>query len=154
MPKRRLMLLIGAIVLLTAAVGLEVAAWRGQDSRAVVMVVNEGDTTIEDLVVGFGEARYPLGNVPVGQSARAWLEGDGKGTVTLSFTQAKNPMSGFLVEDVDVGQMNEEDLKMVLRVQNNLVTRNVEDADASPTPLGGLWQRIVDHVRSELSLGY
>jgi hypothetical protein len=152
MSKRRRLLLIGALVLLPAAVWLEVVAWQAQDTRAAVLVVNEGDAAIEDLVVGFGEARYALGNVPAGQSARAWLEGKGKGTVTLSFTQAKNPMSGFLVEDVDVGMMSEEDLKLVLRVQNNLVTRNVEDGDAAPSPLAGLWQRVVHRVRSELSL--
>jgi hypothetical protein len=154
MSKRRVLLLIGAFVLLAAAVGLEVAAWKSRDSSAVVMVVNEGDTTIEGLVVGFGEVRHALGDVPSGQSARAWLEGSGAGTVSLSFTQAGNPMTGFLVEDVDVGMMNAEDLKLVLRIQNNQVTRNIEDGDATPSPLGGLWQRFVDRLSAELSLGY
>ena len=154
MSKRRVLLLIGALVLLAAAVGLEVAARKSRDSSAVVMVVNEGDTTIEGLVVGFGEARHVLGDDPSGQSARAWLEGSGAGTVSLSFTQAGNPMTGFLVEDVDVGMMNAEDLKLVLRVQNNQVTRNIEDGDATPSPLGGLWQRVVDRFNAELSLGY
>jgi hypothetical protein len=154
MSKRRVLLLIGALVLLAVAVGLEVAARKSRDSSAVVMVVNEGDTTIEGLVVGFGEARHALGDVPSGQSARAWLEGSGAGTVSLSFTQAGNPMTGFLVEDVDVGMMNAEDLKLVLRVKNNQVARNIEDADATPSPLGGLWQRLVDRLDAELSLDY
>lgn len=148
------MFLIGAIVLLASAVGVEIAAWRSRASSAVVLVVNEGDATIENLEVEFGEARYPLGNVPAGQSVRVRLSEDGRGTLSLSFTQARNPMTGFLVEGVDVGQLSAEDLKLVLRIQNNLVIRNIEDGDAPPSPLGGLWRRIVERVRTELSSAY
>lgn len=143
------MLLIGAVVLL--AVGLEVAVRMYHESRAAVEIVNDGNATLKDLVIEFGETRIAVGDVRAGGSARVWLDGGRKGAVTLAFTQAHNPLTGFFLDDVDPGQLNEEQLKMVIRVRPNEVTRGVEDDEVDPTPLSWLKQRIVDRFRSELS---
>jgi hypothetical protein len=70
----------------------------------------------------------------------------------LSFTQIRNPLTGFYLDEVDPGRLNEEQLKMVIHIRPNEVTREVEDADADPAPLSRLGRRIVDQIRAELSL--
>lgn len=150
MSRRRWILLIGAVALLAA--GLEVVAWIYHGSRGVVEVVNDGDTTLQDLVISFGETRTAVGDLRAGQSARVWLEGDRKGAVTLAFTQKLNPLTGFLLDDVDPGQLYAEQLKMVVHVRPNEVTRSVEDAEDDPGPLARLKRRIVDRISAEFSL--
>ncbi|WP_145952256.1 hypothetical protein [Paludisphaera borealis] len=149
MTRRKWMLLIGAVALL--AVGFEVVVWMNHGSRAAVEVVNDGDTTLENLVVGFGETKIALGDVGAGDSARVWLDGDRKGAVTLAFTQNRNPLTGFFLDDVDLRQLSEENLKLVIHVLPNQVMRNIEDGEAEPTPLARLWRRFVEIIKSELS---
>ena len=144
------MYLIGAVVLL--AIGLEVAVWMNRETRGVVEVVNDGDAALRDLVVSFGQTRIAVGDLDAGGSARVWLDGSRKGSVTLAFRQAHNPLTGFFLDDVDPGQLNQEQLKMVIHVRPNEVTREVEDAETDPAPLSRLGRRIVDQIRAELSL--
>lgn len=144
------MILIGAVALL--AIGLEVAVWMNSETRGAVEIVNDGDATLKDLVVSFGETRIAVGEVKPGGTARVWLAGGRKGTLTLAFTQAHNPLSGFLLDDVDPNQLNEEQIKLVVHVQPNQVMRSIEDAEDDPTPLSRLRRRIIDRVAAELSL--
>jgi hypothetical protein len=144
------MLLIGAIALL--AIGLEVVVWMNHETRGAVEVVNDGDVTLKDLVVVYGETQIVVGDVRAGGSVRVWLRGGRKGPATLSFTQIRNPLTGFYLDEVDPGRLNEEQLKMVIHIRPNEVTREVEDADADPAPLSRLGRRIVDQIRAELSL--
>jgi hypothetical protein len=149
MSRRKWWLLIGAVALL--AIGFEVVVWTNHVARTAIVVVNDGDATLENLVVGFGETRVSAGDVGPGDSARVWLDSTGKGTLTLSFTQARNPLTGFLVDDVDLAQLNQENLKIVLHVRPNQVIRNVEDGEEEPTPLARLRRRIGGYIRAELS---
>lgn len=141
---------IGAVVLL--AIGLEVAVWMNRETRGAVEIVNDGDAALKDIVISFGETRIAVGDLNAGGSARFWLDSGRKGAVTLAFTQAHNPLTGFFLDDVDPGQLNEEQLKMVIHVRPNEVTREVEDAEADPAPLSRLSRRIIDQIRAELSL--
>jgi hypothetical protein len=150
MKRRKAIILIGVVALL--AVGLEFAVWMNRETRGAVEVVNDGDATLKDLVIHFGETHIVVGDVKAGGTARVWLDGGRKGTVTLEFTQVRNPLTGFFLDGVDPGQLNEEQLKMVIHVRPNEVTREVADAEADPSPLSRLGQRIVDHIRAELSL--
>ena len=73
----------------------------------------------------------------------------GKGTLTLSFKQKGNPVSGFLVDDFDARQMQRDGLKMVLEIKPNEVQRYMEDDDTT-TGSGGLGGRISDWISAEL----
>jgi hypothetical protein len=141
--------LIGAVALL--AVGLEVVAWRNRETRVLVEVVNDGDALLEDLVLRFGEMRFVVGDIEVGGTGRVWVDGGRKGTVALSFSQVGNPLTGFLVDDVDTAPLSDEQLKMVIHVLPNQVTKEVADGEGDPTPLSRLRRRIVEQVRAELS---
>lgn len=149
MSRRKWVLLSCAIALL--AVVFEVVVWMNHESRGAIEVVNDGDTTLMNLVVSFGQARIAVGDVRAGDSARVWLDGGRKGTVTLAFTQDRNPLTGFLLDDVELGQLTEENLKMVIHVRPNEVTRSIEDGEDAPTPLAQLWRRFVEQIKSELS---
>ncbi len=150
MSRLKAKLLIGAVVLL--AVGLEVVVWAYRETRGAVEIVNDGDAALQGLVVSFGETRIAVGDVRAGGSARVWLDGGRKRTVTLAFTQADNPLTGFFLDDVDPDQLNAEQLKLVIHVRPNEVTRGLEDEEADPTPLSWLKQRLVDRFSAEMSL--
>ena len=81
--------------------GIEVAVRLSRNSRSSVEIANLGETSIENLVVTFGGSQVGVGRVAAGESTHVWLSGTGKGSLSLSFTQAGNPMSGFLVPDYD-----------------------------------------------------
>lgn len=144
------MLLIGAVVLL--AVGLEVVVSMYRGTRGAVEVVNDGDATLQNLVVSFGETRIAVGDLRAGGSARVWLDGGRRRAVTLAFTQVDNPLTGFFLDDVDPDQLNAEQLKLVIHVRPNEVTRGLDEDEVDPTPLSWLKQRLVDRFSAEMSL--
>ncbi len=139
--------LISVIVLI---LGIEVAVRLSGNSRTGVEIANLGDTMLENLVVSFGGSRVGVGNVAPGDSAHVWLSGIEKGTLSLSFTQAGNPLSGFLVPEFDPLSMRRDGLRMVLQIKPNDVRRFMEDEVAS-SPLSRLRDRIGDWVSAELS---
>jgi hypothetical protein len=147
MSHRVRILLVSAIVLL---LGIEVAVRWGRVSKTCVEIVNKGDSLIEDLVVSLEGSQVAVGHVPSGAATHVWLSGAGKGTLTLSFKQAGNPMSGFMVEDFDPRQMRHDGLKMVLQVRPNEVEKYMEDDDTA-TGMGGLGGRIRQWVSAELA---
>jgi len=146
MSHRIRILLVGAIVLL---LGIEVAIRWVRVSKTCVEIVNKGEAVIEDLVVSLGGGQVAVGHVSPGATAHAWVSGAGKGTLTLSFKQKGNPVSGFLVDDFDARQMQRDGLKMVLEIRPNEVQRYMEDDDTA-TGSGGLGGRISDWISAEL----
>ena len=148
MSHRIRILLVGAIVFL---LGVEVAIRWARVSKTCVEIVNKGEAVIEDLVVSLGGGQVAVGHVPPGATAHAWVSGAGKGTLTLSFKQKGNPISGFMVDDFDPRQMQRDGLKMVLEIKPNEVQRYMED-DNTTTGSGGLGGRIRDWVSAELTL--
>ena len=94
MSRRSWIIVICVLALLLA---IEIVVRFSGQSKAGVKIVNDGQAAIEDLVVSFSGSRVALGSLAGGDSAQAWLSGRQKGTLSLSFTQAGNPMSGFQV---------------------------------------------------------
>jgi len=147
MSRRAGIVLISVIVLV---LGIEAAVRLCGNSRSGVEIVNLGDTMLENLVVSFGGSQVGVGEVAPGETTHVWLSGTGKGTLSLSFTQAGNPLSGFLVSEFDPRSMRRDGLRMVLRIKPNDVERYMED-ELTSTPLGRLRDRISDWVAAELS---
>jgi len=147
MSPRARIVLISVIVLL---LGIEVALRPSQTSRSSVEIANLGDTMLENLVVSFGGSQVGVGKVAPGDTTHVWLSGVEKGMLSLSFTQAGNPMSGFLVPDFDPRSMRRDGLRLVLHIKPNEVMKFMED-EATSTPLGHLRDRISDWVSVELN---
>jgi len=147
MSRRARIVLVSVIVLV---LGIEVAVRLSGNSRSGLEIANVGDTMLENLVVSFGGSQVGVGNVAPGDSAHVWLSGTEKGMLSLSFTQAGNPMSGFLVQEFDPRGMHRDGLRMVLQIKPNDVARSMED-EVSSSPLSRLRDRIGDWVAAELS---
>jgi hypothetical protein len=147
MSPRARIVLISVIILI---LGIEVALRLSQASRSSVEIVNLGDTMLENLVVSFGGSQVAVGKVAPGETTHVWLSGTEKGTLSLSFTQAGNPMSGFLVPEFDPRSMRRDGLRMVLQIKPNEVVKSMDD-ELTSTPLGRLRDRIGDWIAAELS---
>lgn len=144
-PRARMVL----IVLIVLIVGIEVAVRLSRTSRSSVEIANVAEVPIENLVVSFAGSQVGVGNVAAGDTTHVWLSGIEKGTLSISFTQAGNPMSGFQVPDFDPGNMRRDGLKLVLHIKPNEVMKFLDDEETS-TPLGRLRDRIRDWVSAEL----
>ena len=68
-------------------------------SKGCVQIVNQGDATMDDLVVAYGETKVRVGAARHGQSTNVWFTAAGKGTLSLEFNQKGNPVNGFQVQD-------------------------------------------------------
>ncbi len=147
MSRRAGIVLISVIVLI---LGIEVAVRLSGNSRTGVEIANLGDTMLENLVVSFGGSQVGVGNVAPGDTAHVWLSGTAKGTLSLSFTQAGNPLSGFLVPEFDPLSMRRDGVRMVLQIKPNDVRRFMDDEVAS-SPLSRLRDRIGDWFSAEFS---
>ena len=140
-----LIALVGLVVLIELVVRFV------QPSLTSLQIVNGGATPIDNLVVSYGNSRVGVGTIPAGESANVRLSGSSKGTVTLSFTQAGNPMAGFQIADFDPRAMRRDGLKQVLHVMPNQVMKYM-DEETSTTPLGRLGGRITDWLSAELDI--
>jgi hypothetical protein len=147
MSRRAWIALVTLIVLL---LGLEVALRLSQPAMTGVEIINGGDSMIANLVITFEGSRVGVGDLAAGQSAHVWLSGKKKGTLSLSFTQDGNPMSGFQVADFDPQMMRQDGLKQVLQIKPNEVTKYMDDEQSS-SPLGRLRDRIYDWFAAELN---
>ena len=146
MSRRARIVLVSVIVL---ALGIELCVWLLQGSRTSVEIANLGATAIEELVVTFGGSKVGVGHLGPGDTTRVALSGNEKGSLSLSFTQSGNPMSGFLVPDFDPRSMRRDGLRLVLQIKPNEVVKFMDDETAS-TPLGRLRERISESVSLEL----
>jgi hypothetical protein len=147
MSRRTGIVLISVIVLI---LGIEVAVRLSRTSRSGVEIANLGEVALENLVVSFGGSQVGVGNLAPGGSTHVWLSGKDKGSLSLSFTQAGNPMSGFLIPEFDPRSMHRDGLKMVIHIKPNEVMKFMDDEQTS-TPLGRLGDRIRDWVSLELN---
>jgi hypothetical protein len=137
---------IALVCLLVLALVIEIGVRRLHNTRSSVEIVNEGDTLLENLVVTFGGSRIAMGAIGAGEKSRVWLSGGDKGTLSLSFTQARNPMSGFLIPEFDPVGMQRDGLRMVIHVKPNQVLKYMDDEENS-SPLGRLRDWIGDPAR-------
>jgi hypothetical protein len=144
---RRTGIILASVIVLI--VGAEVAVRLARNFRTGVEIANDADTPIENLVVSFGGSQVAVGKVVAGETTRVWLSGAEKGSLSLSFNQAANPMSGFLVPDFDPMSMRRDGLRLVLHIKPNEVMKFMDDEIPS-SPLGRLRERIIDWVSLEL----
>lgn len=147
MSRRAHIVLISVIVL---ALGIELVVWLLQGSRTSVEIANLGATAIEELVVTYGGSKVAVGHLGPGDTTRVTLSGSEKGSLSLSFTQSGNPMSGFLLPDFDPRSMRRDGLRLVLQIKPNEVVKFMDDETTS-SPLGRLRERIGDYVSLELA---
>lgn len=146
LSRRAKILLVSVIIFL---LGIEVAVRLSRNSRTSVEIANLGEAAIENLVISFGGSQVGVGHVGPGESTHVWLSGTDKGSLSLSFAQAGNPMSGFLVPEFDPRSMHRDGLRLVLHIKPNEVVKFMDD-EVSSTPLGRLRDRISDWVSLEL----
>ncbi len=144
---RRTGIVLACVILL--GLGVEVAVRLSRNYRSGVEIANHGETPIENLVVSFGGSQVGVGHVAPGDTTLVWLSGAEKGTLSLSFNQASNPMSGFLVPEFDPLSLRRDGLRLVLHVKPNEVVKFMDD-EVSSSPLGRLRDRITDWVSLEL----
>jgi hypothetical protein len=135
--------IILAAVLLLLTIGAELVFRPWESPKGCVQVINERSTTMEDLVVTYGDTKLRVGSLVAGQSTNVWLTAGAKGTLSLDFVQQGNPMNGFQVEEFDPTENRSNHLKLVLVLKEDRVERFMED-DLSTTP----WQRLSDSIIS------
>jgi hypothetical protein len=146
MSRRACIALVSMTILI---LGLEIAVRFSQSARTGIEIINAGDSLLQNLVITFEGSHVVVGDVAAGQSAHVWLSGIAKGTLTLSFTQAGNPMSGFQIADFDPRSIRRDGLKQVVQIKSNEVVKYMDDEESS-TPLARLRDRIRDWVSAEL----
>jgi hypothetical protein len=134
--------------LLALIVGLEVAVWLAQSSRTRVRIINQGLTSIENLVVSYAGTKVSVGNLASGETGYAYLSGFEKGTLELAYTQEGNPMAGFQITDYDPRALRRDSLEQVLEIKANQVTKYMDDAGAN-SAMSRLFDRVRDWVAAE-----
>jgi hypothetical protein len=141
MTRRRWLILGTLLLLLTIGGEFLVRPWNS--TKGSVQVVNQGDSTMDDLVVSYGQTRVRIGSLGAGKSTNVWFTAAGKGSVSLEFKQKGNPMTGFQVQEFDPTENLANGLKLVLIVKDNRVERFMDDEQSSSTP----WKSLMDIVR-------
>jgi hypothetical protein len=147
MSRRSWIILILLVLLLT--VGAEVVVQPWNSSKGCVQIVNQGDASIENLIVSYAETQVRVGKIGAGESAHVWFTAGQPGTLKLDFRQKGNPLNGFQVPDFDPMQNRLDGVKLVLVVKSNLVQRSVDDAETL-TPLQSLLERAKEWINSDL----
>jgi hypothetical protein len=144
MLRRKWIVVVAVVMMLTVGVELAVRTWNG--TKACVQVINEGDAPIEDLVVSYSTTRVELGALGRGLSAKAWFSDAGRRPLTLEFKQQDNALKGFKIADFDPGENSRNGSKLVLIVKSNRVDRFMEEDEASMS-VQKLSDRIKDWLR-------
>jgi hypothetical protein len=140
MTRQRWFILGASLLLLTVGAELGVRSWNAL--KGSVQVANQGENTMDDVIVTYGNTRVAVGTLAAGQSTNVWLTAAGKGTLSLDFKQKGNPLNGFHVPDFDPIENLANGLKLVLIVKDNRVERFMDDEQPSSSP----WKNLVDIV--------
>jgi hypothetical protein len=132
---RRTRIILIVVAIATILIGFEVGftLWRG--SQACIQVENLGEEPMENVVLTCGSSRASVPRIEGGRAAQLYLGGDSTNTLSMSFRQRGNAMTGFQMPGFNPAQLNREDFKLMLRVRTNEVERFQEDGEPS-TPLG------------------
>jgi hypothetical protein len=140
MTRQRWFILGMLLLLLTVGAEVGVRSWNA--SKASVQIVNQGESTMDDVIVTYGSTRVAVGKLAAGQSTNVWLTVAGKGTLSLDFKQKGNPLNGFQVPDFDPTENLANSFKLVLIVKDNRVERFMDDEQPSSSP----WKNLVNIV--------
>ena len=147
MLRRRWIILLSVAAILL--VGAEVTFRQWEAPKTCVQIINQGDGTMEDLVVDYAGSKLMVGRLAEGQSTHVWLTAGPKGPLRLEFRQKRNPMAGFEVADFDPVQCLRDGFKLVLLVKTNEVQRFMDD-DEFRKNQESLGDRIQRWIRSEI----
>jgi hypothetical protein len=128
--KRHKWVVIAAILLLVAGAA-EFALYPWKASKGCVQIVNQGDASLEDLVLSYSGTRVNLGYVPAGESRQAYFTAGKLGPLKLEFKQKGSPLAGFEVADYDPANNLRDGLKLVLFIKKDQVERAVDDDDTA-----------------------
>jgi hypothetical protein len=147
MPRRRWIIALSLFAVLL--VGVELALRRLQSPKACVQVINDGDGTMEDVIIEYNGTTVPVGRLPMGTSTHIWLTAGPKGLLRIDFRQKGNALKGFQVSDFDPMQNLQDAFKLVLVVKTNEIQKYVED-DEFRKDKETLGDRIKQWMRSEI----
>jgi len=127
MSRRRSIILATLVAILLVGVEVTVRFW--EYPRACVQIVNQGDGTMEDLTASYGETKFTIGRLPVGQSAKVWFTAGPQGPLKLEYRQRGNSLGGFQVPDFDPIRNMKDNFMLVLVVKSNEVQRFMDDTE-------------------------
>jgi hypothetical protein len=144
---RRKWIILGVSVL-AIALAAELAYRLWSSARGCVQIINQGDRSMEDLVVRYGPTRIKVGRLESGASTHVWFTPGRPGTLFLEFSQKGNPLKGFPIDGFDPKDNRHNGLKLVLAVKNDRVERFVDD-DESTSELGSLLDRVKEWLSPE-----
>jgi hypothetical protein len=139
MSRRKWIILGVSLLLLTLGAELAIRPWN--PIKGSVLIQNEGNVSIDDLVVAYGGTKVAPGLLGAGQTTTVWFTPAGAGILTLEFDQKGNPMKGFKVEDFDPDENLRLGVKLALIIRNNEVVRYMED-DQTTTTFAALMNKL------------
>ncbi len=145
---RRLVIVVGVLVV-AIAVGLECAMRYWGTSTASVMIVNEGDESMQGVSASYADTRVDLGALAAGAKSKVWFSSAGRGQLKVDFTQKGNPLKGFKVDDFDPDKHRRDATRLVLVVKGDHFERFVEEDDSVKSPPRML-DRLLDWIRDQL----
>jgi hypothetical protein len=125
--RRKWIIITVVVVLLAATAEIVIQAWKAP--KGCVQIVNQGNASIEDLVLNYFDTKVRIGHLGAGQSTQAYFTARKLGPLTLEFKQQGNPLSGFQVADYDPASNLRDGLKLVLTIKKDQVERAVDDDD-------------------------
>ncbi|MDG3005320.1 hypothetical protein [Paludisphaera mucosa] len=140
------------VLIVLAAVAIEVGVRLARKPRAALLVINGGGTPVRDLVASYAGVRQLVGVVPSGGSTLVRLENGTKDDVTLAFVQEGNPAPGFLVGGEELDQARRDGLRVVVVLKPNEVSRYMEeDVEVDdPSPLIRMIRLGIARLRPDL----
>jgi hypothetical protein len=135
-------------LLVAAAIWAELTSRLWSSATGCVEIVNDGDSSLEGLVVTYGNTKITKGRLGSGQSTKVWFTAAGRGLLSIQFQQKGNALKGFEVQDFDPADNARNAFRLVLTVKPNRVERYMDDDPwVSATSLPG---RIKEWVNAEL----
>ncbi len=144
MSYKKKVAIIAVVVLLAA--GAEIAYRRMDHGTSGVEIINQGDATLESLVVTYEKTRIPVGNLPPGQGRSVRFKPGERGFLRLDYEQRGQPVQGFQVPEYDPAQHMRDGFKLVLTIKNSEFQRGMEDDEYNP-PETNMVNKVVDWVR-------
>ena len=145
---RRALIILGVLIV-TLAIGLELASRHWATTTACALIVNEGSEPMQGVVASYADTRVSLGNLAPGEKSKVWFSAAGRGALKFEFTQKGNPMTGFKVDEFDPMELRRDASRLVLVVRSNQVERYVEE-DESVKSAPRMLDRLLEWIRDEL----
>ncbi len=137
-----------AVVLIVVAflIAPEIAVRALSPPKAVVRIVNQGETSMTGLSVEYNGSKIAAGDLSSGATARIHLTPGPLGPLRIQFTQRGNPVHSFEIADYDPRFLLEEGIEQVYEINGEQLGRSVEEISKSSSPL----VRALDQIQAWL----